>query len=308
MLLYLDGFDHYADGEQASAASWPPGWAAPANITIHAPGRSGAGQYATVRDWNDCALWEAGDLTDPPAYFFFFGFACRLDDLGQFIAAAALRKTDETGALTDCSFQLGWYAASDGSLQIMRMNQTGGRTGPVLAATAAGSLAAGEWRYVEGKFSLSAAAGVYGARVGGLAAHRAALGAGNTLGADAPSGILGASNWLTLRFAPGVSLDDFYCGSQKSPGEAPYDWLGDRQIQTLVPVGDGSVMQWASMDGGPHYEQIAMLAPDDATPLTVALTDDDLLSFPAPTRDMFRFPRLRAQSTRCSSWRAARLC
>lgn len=273
-LLYIDGFDHYANAAQAQSSyrfslSWLYWLPPPPAPELRSPGRSGSGRYLRWNGWGGIRFLSE-DWTS------LMGASVRLASLDQFVLAAVVRPRE-----TNPKYQIGLYAAADGSLEVWTMTQTAPYKGTRLAASAPGRLAPNTWRHVEWKCLLDATAGLYAAQLDGAPLFG---GTGRTTSDDQPISDLPPYH----AFPAGVDIDDLYLANATAPGVV--DFLGDRRVVTLAPRSD-VLAGWTPSVPGPHAPLVASLAPDDTTFLTGLA--------PAGTTgpaDSFRFPSPEAPS------------
>lgn len=229
MLLFIDGFDHYATADGATkwnSFSGPPTIAA-------SSGRRGGGALETV----GAGTKYASKTFSPAGASFVVGFAYK-----PAIPAGSVVICDfQDAGTTQCQLQIN----SDGTLQVTR-NGTA-----VTGGTSTNALNDGVWVYVEWKFTIADSIGANSCkvRVNGTDWITVATGQDikNTANASANSVRLGKlTNTTTDSF-----FDDFYLCDQS--GSANNDFLGDSRIDTLYPNGDGFYQTWTPSTGTQHF-------------------------------------------------------
>lgn len=233
MLLFIDGFDHYATADITKK------WSSYSYSTI------GTG---TGRRGGNCLNVQGTSRVVQK------NFAAHLSSI---IVGMAFKYSGTDGA-TAFGLRDGVVNStritmrSDGRIQIMRGDTT------VVASSLPGVIPLGEWFYLEAKYAFGETTGAAEVRVNG----NTVIGLTNVNTSD--SGVSGYSNIIVGAVGTGSAVgaglvDDLYlCDTS---GSVNNDFLGDCRVDAYLPTSDGALSAWTPEPAGVHYTTV-----DDATP------------------------------------------
>ena len=258
-LRFADSFDHYTDPIQK-------GWVllgAGLPTIIGAAARTGIAGMRLDNDNERVAL----TLDAQGTWVVGFGFrpaGIRADDIVRTLDAAA-----EQGVLG---------VNGDGTLRLDRAGTT--------VATSVNALIAGVYYYIEFKHIINNAGGTLEVRVDGAVWA--------TFAGDTQATANATANRIALGVTAGLGAvvsydhDDLYI--LDGTGGAPFnDYLGDTQIECILPDGAGNYAEFANLFGAPtHWQACDEVPPDeDASYIDTAVLND---------RDTFTFGNLSVAS------------
>lgn len=246
MLLFMDGFDHYATADISKKWS-----AAGSSTTVAATsGRRGGGCLSGSQSGSAITTKTIG------------GTATTIIAGAAFYATSALYAL---ASVTFCPLQFREGATTHVGIGF---NSSGlavayNGSGTLLGTAASGAIVANAWNYIEAKVVIGTTGSVE-VRVNGTTVlllssvntKNGGTGVINTFGLF-PSLASGANATL---------VDDLYvCDSSGTTNNA---FLGDCRIDTLLPNGDGSYSAFTPNSGTVHYSRV-----NEATPDTTSYND-----------------------------------
>jgi hypothetical protein len=240
-LVLVEGFDHLS-AAQFTAKGWS------ANPTAVNSGRL-AGQCATFGSISNSTK------VLPSSYSTLI--------VGLAFKCASLPSAGNTEGI--CEFR----TATGGTVAALGINSAGKvvvlngaiNVGTVIA-TGTTVISAGAWTYVELKIVVAGAAGSCEVHLNGNSASpEIATTTGNFGSTNIAQINVGSPN---TGGQVGVNIDDVYVVD--TTGVAPDNtFLGDVNVGTLYPDGDGAHTQWTPDSGSPHFSRVNEATPDDDT-------------------------------------------
>lgn len=245
MLLFIDGFDHYATTDIAK--KWD---SIRDNVSIEsASGRRGGGCMRFG------GLYPSVTKNVPATSSFVIGFAFNPSSLsgGPWRLAALL-----DGGTVQCSLVVNL----DSTLSVVRGTSTA-----VTGGTSTATISTGAYVYVEWKVTIadSITAGSCEVRINGVTAITVATGQDlkETTNATANQVQFG-----TAAFMPSLThdFDDLYVCDNS--GSVNNDFLGDVRIDTIYPNGAGTHQDWTPSSGSDHAALVDEAAPNTTDYLT----------------------------------------
>lgn len=242
MLLFMDGFSHYATADLGK--KWTSVTAAP---TITSNGARGGGALTVVTS-------DAAAKSFTPVASVVFGFRFKFTN-----ANASAKKICTLYDVATAQVDLRINA--DGTLSVTRAGTalTGG--------TSTNTMSAGTFYYVEFKVTISDSIGANTCkvRVDGVDWITVATGQDTKATANALCNVLelGPSGSLTGTY---YYHDLYLCDNS---GSTNNDFLGDCRIDTIFPTSDGNYTQFTPSTGTDHYALV-----DEATPNTSDYNSD----------------------------------
>lgn len=244
MLLFMDGFDHYATADITK--KWTSNSGGGLGI-VGGAGRRGTSGFQVISSSSYV------NKTIPPTTSLIFGFSIKL---GSLPSTSTLLLTLFDGSTQQCELRVN----ADGTLQVLRAANTLTNGASTLA------LSTGVEYYIEWKVTIadSIAANSCKVRVNGVDWINVAA------GQDTKAGTNATVNSVRLgAFGTGIgttTFDDFYICDNS--GSTNNDFLGDVRIDTLFPSGDGNYSQFTPSTGTTHYTLV-----DESTPNTTDYND-----------------------------------
>lgn len=296
MILFLDGFGHYATADLEK--KWTAAGATAVTWSIAAEGRVAncVKRVSTANTDTPGALTFAPLLTQAgvwtPTISGTFGCALKVDDLN----AITVGQTPSVGIFTigNAFFTLasgaqdlfGVMLNSNGTFSLIR--QSGLSTWDIEANSVQG-ITEGVWAYVEFQWALSTddatADGTFKIRVNGTQVL-------NYTGVLMPADLLGfptpAREWTSIRVlgtrssaSPLLTMRmcDVYLADRA--GGVNDDFLGDVSIDYIKPNGVGNAGSWTNSGAGANWEDVDDATPNDDT--------DYIEASAAGTRDSYAF-------------------
>jgi len=185
---------------------------------------------------------------------YIFGVAVKFDQLFNSTTVQNFAQVRSTGN----NVELILARTADGVLTV------GFGTAAYTAHAAGGSMSNGIWYYVECKFTLHATTGSVVVQLNGVEVINETnidtLQTNNT----PTSFCLGMNNWESGDRGD-IMFDDFYLCDNN--GSTNNDFLGDVQVQTLTPDGNGNSSDWTGSDADStdNYLHVDESTPDDDT-------------------------------------------
>lgn len=242
--IFLDGFDHY------STAQLPQKWAVPGFATISAPGRFGVGQFMV----GDVSF--TGALQTPAVALMGAGLAYKTQRLGQ----QNVFCFDEAGI----SRRLAMGHTADGRVLIAHPTYPGEA---VSARSTNTFLRENVWNYIE-MFYVSGSVGVY---VNGELAV-----SGSIPFIDYGSGPEPPRVDSVELLGPGggffASFDDMYVRDDTIQ-------MGDVQVRSNMPDGDGAALQWIPSTGITHFNLVNSIPVDITKSVSTGVTARDSYTY-----------------------------
>jgi hypothetical protein len=242
MLIFCDGFDHYATADITKKWTTFKGGALQTHINPSG-GRRGGGCFETTidecyiqRTYNSAASWIIG-----VAY--------------KYEHEATYGPPGIIALLDNGSYQCEVRLDEDSTLSVTRNGNS------VSGGKGTQAISAGVWHYIEFKVTIgtSIAAGTCVVKVDGATVVTVAAGQSvqNTVNASANQVRIGAMG--VTYFAGTTQFDDHYICNPS--GAHNNDFLGDVRVDTLFPTSDGHYTDWTPSSGSSHFALV-----DDATP------------------------------------------
>lgn len=242
MLIFIDGFDHYATADLSK--KWTSVVGAGATI-VAGSGRRGGGAFgnATVS-----AAFNVSKAI-PATTSFVIGFAFFY---GTFpVASRVICQLLDAGT-AQCSLLFN----VDGTLSVVRSTGTALTNGTSVAV-----LSGSTYYYIEWKVTISdsISANSCKVRVNGVDVITVATSQDTkaTANSTANSVLIGSSSSFG---SDDVYFDDFYICDQS--GSTNNDFLGDVRIDTIYPTSDGNYSQFTPSTGTTHYTLVDETAPN----------------------------------------------
>lgn len=244
MLLFMDGFDHYA------TADIPKKWGAANTFAAidSAAGRRGGGALDSPYNGGGIKKTFAAGAS------WVIGFAFKTSSLpASSLYLAFLRDAGSN----QCELRLN----SDGTLQVTRNVAT------LTGGTSSNALSTNTWYYIEFKVTIadSISAGSCKVRVNGVDWLTVATGQDTKATSNASANEVFIGSWAAGS-GPAMYFDDLYICDQS--GSTNNDFLGDVRIDTLFPTSDGNYSQFTPSTGTTHYTLV-----DESTPNTTDYND-----------------------------------
>ncbi len=230
-LLFIDGFDHYADGDIAKKYS----------AEAYGALRAGYGRRGG-NAWYQSNGYGYARKAIPSSATIIAGFAWQPTANGADFNIIAFNTRDGSNNIQVC---LCYNSAN--KLEA----RASGRSG-TLYGTSADPLTLSSFVYVEIKIYHHASAGTVEVRVDGVAVITAT---GLNTGAAVSSVELGCNDYS----APYIHICDYYVCNDA--GSVNNDFLGDCRVDTLFPTSDGAYGEFTPSAGADHYALV-----DEATP------------------------------------------
>lgn len=243
MIIQVDSFDHYNDGDIVYK------WDDNVGCSISATG----GRCGTAGLFNNGAAGAGIKKAIPSAATYIFGFALFLPALptpsGDFILCSFLENTTK---------HVDIIVQSDGRIAARR-------AGTTTLGTSTNFLSAGQYNYIEIKVTIDNSAGVVTVKVNGTSTGWLALTSQDTqnggtaaitnwiLGGDLLSNQLGVDSY----FDDVVVLD--------TTGAVNNDFLGDCRVEAIFPSGAGNYAAWTPSAGSNYQNTDESPSDDDAT-------------------------------------------
>ena len=257
MLLFIDGFDHYATADITKKWTSQIG-----TLTIGAAGRRLSGQLRIAANTSYVTKTFASTAS------WVIGFAYSAATLPT--TAITLAELRDAGT-QQCELRLN----PDGTLSVTRAGVA------VTNGTSATALSVGAYYYIEWKVTIadSIAANSCKVRVSNVDVINVAAGQDLKATANAFANQLRIGN-TTATTVVG-DYDDLYVCDQS--GSTNNDFLGDCRVDTQFPNGDGATNNFVTSTGTTHYTLV-----DESTPNTTDYVDSSTVG----DRDLYDFANL----------------
>jgi hypothetical protein len=265
MLIFCDGYDHYASAQFVSGQKWD---------AVGGGGQTVGSTYARSGGQGAKLSWGfvTKNVTALPTYIVGTAF--------QFTA------TDSSGSNSGgVSNIINFLDGGTSQIQI-GIDPTGhlfAKRGSTLLGTSTTTVAINSYRYLEAKVTVNSTTGSVVVRLDGTVVINLT---GVNTQASGTAQITVINIGCTVQFAI-VYLDDTYICDTTTPNSAGNnnaDFLGDVKVNALLPSAVGGFTQWtrAGTNTGQDYSQINELTPpdEDTTYVTDATIGD---------RDSFKF-------------------
>lgn len=256
MLLFIDGFDHYATGDLTKK------WQSTASGSIGSTsGRRSGGAYVG-------SLFHYLSRALPGSY-------------STLIVGMAIKSSSTNGYALYCmnegsTIHLCLCLNSASKLELRR----GGSSGTILA-TSTQALVSTSFYYLELKATINDTTGSYELRINGTTEFSAS---GVDTRNGGTSGVIDTfmlGNTASTGTGAVATYDDLYiCDTS---GSNNTNFLGDCRIDTLLPTSDGTYTQFTPSTGTSHYALV-----DESTPNTTDYNSDAT----SGDRDSYGFPDL----------------
>lgn len=231
-LICADGFDIFNDMADVRASGWISESSSTAQSMSTSQGRYGGG---CIKSNTATTGWYKGGFDLAPGSTIIIGFHYYPEAQGSTGASDKLLR----GFVRDGSVAL-FYLENNSSGDLRAYNANGSQVG----STSSGALANTTWHWIEVKVVLGTndTTGSIEVRVNDVVKITASS-------IDTySSGTLAFIQWLGS--AGGYRLDDVII--MDGTGSYMNDFLGETKIETLVPNGDGSTVNWAASAGSDY--------------------------------------------------------
>lgn len=262
MLLFMDGFDHYATADIAKKWTSQAG-----SISIGSAGRRLSGQLHITNNTSSASKTLNANAS------WVIGFAFSASALpGSAVHIAALLDNGSQ----QCELRLN----PDGTLSVTRAGAA------VTNGTSVVALSAGAYYYIEWKVTIadSISAGSCKVRINGVDVITVATGQDLKATANAYATQVRIGNATVTNLT--ADYDDLYVCDQS--GSTNNDFLGDCRVDTQFPNADGATTNFVTSSGTTHYTLVDEAAPNSTDYVDSATVGD---------RDLYEFANLTALAT-----------
>jgi hypothetical protein len=238
-LLFVDGFDHYTT-QAVLFQKW--NGASDSTWTLPSTGRRGTGGATTTSQ-------AAHLIRILPAAVATLIAGVAFTMPGTPTSAQPIIVFCDTG-IGNTTCQITICVNANLAIEARRGNQA---SGTLLGTSPNNAVVSGSYQYIEAKVFVAATVGTVRVKVNGVTVldliNQNTKNTANTT----MSQICAATPFSN------TILDDFYCCDTTGPDNA--DFLGDCRVDTLMPNGDGTHLQWTPTGGGAHYTQVNAIPP-----------------------------------------------
>jgi len=254
--LFMDSFDHYVTAD--AGKKYPLGTSGRIHATY---GRRSSGCMRGEGNVLSSTVGAGPATTDTMIVGYARKSAESHDEMLRISNAdgfqvSIISQTDGT----IIAYRYRWYSQEDAALEIGR--------------TAAATITANTWQYVEFKIKIHGSAGTVHLQVNGVSVL--AVTGANTM----PSGVATATS-VQVRSSPGGYIDDLYV--LDTSGSVNNDFLGDVRVDAHYPVTpDGTNHAWAPSTGSDNFAVVDEAAPNISDyNSTITLNDVDTFNLEA---------------------------
>lgn len=246
MLLFIDSFDHYT---------------IPSDVAKKWTSQDASGISALVAGRNGQAIRFTTSAV---------GWCLKGTPLRDTLIAGMAFRVAATANIVLMQFRDPGYAianvclTSAGAISLtLSTNNSGGNT--VVATSATTPISAGNWYYIEAKFTMDDTNGYFEVKIDEVSVvdftgdtSRQGASPYSQLGA-----VLIGGSILSFQSTRTLDIDDLYIADTLA-GQV-MDYVGDCRIACLYPNGEGNTQEWTAQGGGNHYDEVKEAKLDNDT-------------------------------------------